>query len=271
MFYEKEMASRLIVKSALELLKENLIVRTWGNISARISEDEFLITPSGRAYENMIPEDMVKVKISDLSYEGKVKPSSEKGIHAGIYANHPEINFVIHTHQFYASAICAAGMDTDFAPCAEYGLPGQKKLCSNVMDCVLKNPNARAILMTKHGAIAFGESFEEAMTNVRELEEKSEALYREVKIIPDKSFAEKIWLDDYAQLLGPDKKPAEGEAPEAVKLVKDKNFAAAGYVQGLIKKKESEGVELKIKPLAIADIILQNSFYRLKYSKLKTK
>ena len=254
------MASRLVVKAALELLRENLIVRTWGNISARISEDEFMITPSGRAYESMVPEDIVIVKISDLSYEGKVKPSSEKGIHAGIYANHPDVNFVIHTHQFYASAVCAAGEDTDFAPCAGYGLPGQKKLREAVIECVKQNPDSKAILMASHGAIAFGESFEQAMNEVITLEDKCEALYKERKQIPSKEYAHKAWLDDYAQLMGVSGNAPKGEDPEAVKLVKDKNFAAAGYVYG-------SGSEAK--PLSLPDILLQSSFYKLKYSKLK--
>ena len=47
MAYELQEAKKLVIEAGLRLLKEGLIVRTWGNISARISGEQFVITPSG--------------------------------------------------------------------------------------------------------------------------------------------------------------------------------------------------------------------------------
>ena len=85
MVYTEEEARRIIVQAGHRLVKKGLTARTWGNISARISDTHFAITPSGRAYETLQPEDIVVVKIEDCSWEGDQKPSSEKGIHADVY------------------------------------------------------------------------------------------------------------------------------------------------------------------------------------------
>ena len=100
MAYTEAEARNLVILSARRLVDAGLTARTWGNLSARISDEQFVITPSGLGYDIMEPEDLVIVNISDLSYEGNRKPSSEKGIHADAYRLRPEVNFVIHTHQF---------------------------------------------------------------------------------------------------------------------------------------------------------------------------
>ena len=103
MAYKETEARELIISAVHRLTEAGLVARTWGNVSARVSEEQFVITPSGLGYEHMQPEDLVLVNISDLSYEGERKPSSEKGIHADAYRLRPEVNFVIHTHQDKAS------------------------------------------------------------------------------------------------------------------------------------------------------------------------
>ena len=99
MAYTEETARNLVTESARKLLRTGLVARTWGNLSARISATQFVITPSGMGYEHMRPEDLVTVNVEDCSYGGPRKPSSEKGIHAAVYSMRPEVNFVIHTHQ----------------------------------------------------------------------------------------------------------------------------------------------------------------------------
>ena len=48
---QQGMDKEQILRAAARLTGEGLIERTWGNISARLSETQFLITPSGLAYE----------------------------------------------------------------------------------------------------------------------------------------------------------------------------------------------------------------------------
>ena len=178
-------AKEIVIKAGHELLKAGLIVRTWGNISCRIDDKSFVITPSGKAYDTLTPDDIVLVNIADLSYEGDVKPSSEKGIHASCYELRPDMNFVIHTHQKNASVVSTLGIDInrvpeDYAaiigkdvPCASYGLPGQPKLREGVIGAV-KRSESKAVIMKHHGAVCMGTSYEDAFAVATALEDVCE-------------------------------------------------------------------------------------------------
>lgn len=174
-------AKELVIRAGHELLAAGLIVRTWGNISCRVNDKQFVITPSGMAYDVLTPDDIVLVNIADLSYEGDVKPSSEKGIHASCYELRPETNFVIHTHQKNASVVSTLGLDinnitgedaeiigTD-VPCAAYGLPGQPKLRQGVIGAITRS-TSKAAIMKHHGAVCMGESYEDAFAVANALE-----------------------------------------------------------------------------------------------------
>lgn len=175
-------AKNAVILAGKELVKEGLIQRTWGNVSCRISATQFAITPSGRDYLGLQPEDIVVVNIADCSYEGDIKPSSEKGIHANCYKLREDVNFVIHTHQTYASLMGLSGMDIntippesaailgDCVPLASYGLPGTKKLRSGVYDALDRAPQAKSCLMLHHGALCVGEDMEDAFKVANELE-----------------------------------------------------------------------------------------------------
>ncbi len=175
-------AKETVIKAGKELVKEGLIQRTWGNVSCRISDTQFVITPSGRDYLSLTPDDIVTVNIADLSYEGDVKPSSEKGIHAKCYALRPEVNFVIHTHQTFASLMGLSGMDIntipaedaavlgDCVPLAAYGLPGTGKLKKGVVQALERAPQAKSCLMLHHGALCVGTDMEDAFNVANTLE-----------------------------------------------------------------------------------------------------
>lgn len=171
-----------VVQAGKQLVKAGLIARTWGNVSARISESQFVITPSGRAYETLTPAEIVTVNIADGSYQGEIKPSSEKGIHAVVYRQRPEINFIIHTHQVYASVVSTLHRDItgiepataavigSKVPCASYGLPGSQKLRKGVA-AALSRSDGKAFLMANHGALCLGQDRAEAFKVAAELEQ----------------------------------------------------------------------------------------------------
>ena len=103
---------REIIDTGIELLEEKLVARTWGNISARIDADNYLITPSGLDYTSMREEDIVSVNIKTGEYTGINRPSGEKGVHSAAYEVFDDVNFVVHTHQTYATAVSLAGFDS---------------------------------------------------------------------------------------------------------------------------------------------------------------
>ena len=58
-------AKQKVVFAGKRLVESGLIARTWGNVSCRISDSHFAITPSGRDYLTLTPEEIVTVSISD--------------------------------------------------------------------------------------------------------------------------------------------------------------------------------------------------------------
>lgn len=195
MAYSLEKARELVLKAGLELCEAGLVARTWGNISARVSDTQYVITPSGRAYDTLTPEDIVLVNIADGSYVGDVKPSGEKGVHAAVYELCPEMNFVIHTHQNYASALSVLGKEIalsdevdgqeqakecllgNILPCADYGMYATEELVNNIKEQIIAHPGSKAVLMKYHGALCFGKDYEEAFAVAYELEKVSKNIF----------------------------------------------------------------------------------------------
>ena len=176
MGYSETEARQLVIKAGYELVEKGLIARTWGNISARIGYNKFVITPSGRDYMSLKPEDLVVVDL-DGNYEGSIKPSSEKGVHAQTYRLRNNVNFVIHTHQCNASALSIIGKNIPLGEgisdetkailgpkivCAEYGLSSTKKLSNAVACAIEENPECNHVLMRYHGAVCFGKDYDSA-------------------------------------------------------------------------------------------------------------
>lgn len=196
---------REIIDTGIELLEEKLVARTWGNISARIDADNYLITPSGLDYTSMREEDIVSVNIKTGEYTGINRPSGEKGVHSAAYEVFDDVNFVVHTHQTYATAVSLAGFDsleaTASSPTgsesfetsagstagselfditeeeieklggialAEYGLPGTKEITNACKSALLTG--AHTVLMIHHGVLVLGKDKEEAMKRVKLLE-----------------------------------------------------------------------------------------------------
>lgn len=158
---------------------------TWGNISVRISENLFAITPSGRNYRTIQPEDIVIVNASGETIEGQLTPSSELPLHLAVYAARPDIGGIVHTHSVFASA-CAvsrrpippiiedlvqlAGGEISVAP---YALPGTQELANNTVHALA---GKFAVLLANHGVVACGKTLSEAMT-AAELVEKAAQIF----------------------------------------------------------------------------------------------
>lgn len=65
---QSEELRTIIVRTGRELLRDGLVARTWGNISARVDETHFLITPSGLEYEGIAEEDLVQVDRTTMRF-----------------------------------------------------------------------------------------------------------------------------------------------------------------------------------------------------------
>ncbi len=172
-----------IIEIGRKLHREGLLVRTWGNISARIDESTFYITPSGIRYEDLTPEKIVKVHIPDLSHEGDWTPSSEMAVHAACYEERPDISWVVHTHQVYASVCACLGQKEILTQVqgrkirihvCDYAAPGSAKLAQAVRVKARKHAKAVGFLMANHGTVCFGRNGDEAVRQAQLMEDACE-------------------------------------------------------------------------------------------------
>lgn len=173
-----------VIKGGLRLMKEGLVERTWGNISIRVDNENMLITPSGRPYEELTTGDIVLVNYHNHHFEGKVRPSSEKGLHSEIYKSRKEVRAIVHTHQMNASTVAAARRDLPpilddmtqiIGPtvrCTRYALSGTRKLVRRTVKAL---HGRNAVLMANHGAVCIGRDLDEAFVVCQVLEKACRA------------------------------------------------------------------------------------------------
>ncbi|PKM72192.1 MAG: hypothetical protein CVU91_10715 [Firmicutes bacterium HGW-Firmicutes-16] len=247
-------AKELVVQAGLELVKNGLIARTWGNVSCRLDDKYFVITPSGREYESLTSSEIVKCKIEDGSYEGDIKPSSEKGVHALVYRKRPEATFVIHTHQLQASAAsvlnkteipASLSSEGEPIPLAEYGLPSTKKLVNGV-EKALERTKGRAVIMSHHGTVCFGaddrKTFDRALALEIDSKNYIEKIYEEASGKKPKNER-----DIYSQYLG-----GKAKFPDKPLMLGSSRRTENGFILSLNGQESEYKLELKVMPLEAA-------------------
>jgi L-ribulose-5-phosphate 4-epimerase len=101
-----EELKKQVCKANLDLVKEGLVIQTWGNASAiDRARGIVVIKPSGVPYASMKPQHMVAVSLTDGKVvEGDLKPSSDTPTHLVLYRAFPKIGGIVHTHSLYATA-----------------------------------------------------------------------------------------------------------------------------------------------------------------------
>ena len=156
-----------------ELLRNNLIAWTSGNVSGRDPETGFVaIKPSGVRYEDLTPESMCVVNLDGMLIEGKHKPSSDTFAHVYVYRHRPDVNGIVHTHSTFATAWATVGKSIPpvlTAICDEFGGPvpvgayakiGGDEIGREIIRSIGKSP---AILMKNHGVFTIGKTPEAAV------------------------------------------------------------------------------------------------------------
>lgn len=165
--------------------EKGFVVSTDGNLSCRLSKDEVLITPAGIHKSRITVNDLVQVDFKGNILYGTKRPSSELGLHLGIYTYRKDINAVIHAHPPYATAITLAGYSLEVPilpevvvklgkiPKAKYATPTTKELFKSVKPYLLRY---NAVLLDRHGVVVVGEDIYEAY-NILESVEHTAQVY----------------------------------------------------------------------------------------------
>jgi L-ribulose-5-phosphate 4-epimerase len=98
-----------VFKANLDLVKHNLVVLTWGNVSGIDRESGLIvIKPSGVDYDKMNIDDMVVVDLKGKIVDGDKRPSSDTPTHIELYKAFPKLGGITHTHSNFATMFAQA-------------------------------------------------------------------------------------------------------------------------------------------------------------------
>ena len=215
-----EELKKIVFEENLELLKRELVIYTWGNVSGLDRESKtFAIKPSGVDYDVMKAEDMVILDLEGNKIEGKYKPSSDTATHIELYKAFPEIGGIVHTHSSYATSWAQARRDipafgtthADYfygdIPCArpltKDEIEGEyEKNTGLVIIETLKKRNINpmdipGIIISSHGPFAWGKDAKEAVHNAVVMEELAKMAYRTIQINPQIKSVEQYLLNKH--------------------------------------------------------------------------
>jgi L-fuculose-phosphate aldolase len=171
-----ERERELVAAAARWLAADGLVTGTAGNVSARCGE-LVVVTPTGARLEAVAAPELAVVDLDGRQVEGELAPTSELGLHLGIYRRY-DAGAVVHTHAPFATALAcvidelpvihyqllALGGAVRVAPYATFGTPELAELTLEALE------GRSAALMANHGAIAFAADVEGALEQARLLE-----------------------------------------------------------------------------------------------------
>ena len=213
-----------VFKANLELVKQGLVIFTWGNVSGIDRETGYMvIKPSGVSYDDMKTSDMVVVDINTGAVvEGELNPSSDTPTHIELYKAFKNIQGVVHTHSTYATAFAQAGMSipnigtthADYfykdIPCTrdmvESEMAEYEKETGTVIIDAFKDINpdhTPGVLVKCHGPFSWGTSPDNAVYNAKVMEQCAKMAFVSLTLNPQTEMNPLLIEKHYMRKHGP--------------------------------------------------------------------
>jgi L-fuculose-phosphate aldolase len=177
-----------IVEVGKRLHARFFVAANDGNISARLNEKEYLITPTTVNKGDMTPEQLLKVDAEGKVLSGTLRPTSEMKMHLAVFRKRPDVRAIVHAHPPAATgfAACRIRLDQDVVlpevvfglgriGFAEYGTPTTEDIPREVEKEI---PDCEAVLLANHGALTVGEDVLQAFYRMEVLE-----MYARVRLV----------------------------------------------------------------------------------------
>jgi L-fuculose-phosphate aldolase len=181
-----------VIDTAQKMTALGLNQGTAGNVSVR-ADDTLLLTPSGVAYEDLTPGDIVSMTFDNLwSVENPGRyPTSEWRIHRDILSAHNEVGAVLHAHSPFCTTLACLQRDIpafhymiavaggDSIRCAPYATFGTEELSKAALAAL---EDRKACLLAHHGLIACGTDLKAALKLAVEVETLAQVYWRALQI-----------------------------------------------------------------------------------------
>jgi L-ribulose-5-phosphate 4-epimerase len=211
----------LVCRLNQQLPHEHLVVWTSGNVSARDPLTNLVvIKPSGVAYDELTPDNMVVVDLDGAIVEGNRKPSSDTGAHLYVYRHRADVGGIVHTHSTFATAFAAAGIPIkpyltaicdEFGgeiPCGGYAKIGGEEIGEEIIRSIGSSP---AVLLKNHGVFTIGKDAAAALKAAVMVEDAAKTVFYALQLgSPDEIPAEEVarahrrYLTEYGQKIAPE-------------------------------------------------------------------
>lgn len=178
--------AKRIIEIGRRLYARGMIAGSDGNISARMSANEIIITPSGKCKGLLKEKDLVVIDLEGFQLRGHFRASSEAAMHTHLYRNRSDIAACVHAHPPYATAFSVIGesltepilpeviLFVGDIPIAPYAPPGTDAVGKS-LDEFLTNHNA--FLLKNHGLVTVGRNLEEAYNRLETVEYYARILF----------------------------------------------------------------------------------------------
>lgn len=160
-----------IVRAGRKLWERQFVDGNGGNISARLTDDLVICTPTLMSKYDMTVDDMCLVDLGGNQLGGTRKRSSEILLHLEIFKAVPQAKAVLHCHPPHATAYAVAGVvpptcmisehEVFIGPVAlvPYETPGTIE-CAKAVVPYVKDHNT--ILLANHGLVCWADSITHA-------------------------------------------------------------------------------------------------------------
>jgi L-fuculose-phosphate aldolase len=169
------------------LWQKDYVAANDGNISVKLSETEFLCTPSGVSKGFMDEEMIIKIDAEGRVIRGPCRKStSEIKMHLEAYRQRNDIKAVVHSHPPYSLALAISGIPLDACvlpevvvtlgrvPLARYATPSTEEVPASISNLIKDHD---AILLQNHGLLTVGKDLYEAYYKTETVEHFAKIYY----------------------------------------------------------------------------------------------
>lgn len=159
--------------------QQGFVSATDGNVSVRLDDNAFLITPSGINKCFLNEESLIIIDKNGTLLDGLLKPSSEFLMHIKAYENRPDIKSVIHAHPPHLLAFSLVGeelpedllpeviLTIGKIPTASYATPTTPEVPAAIAELIKLHD---AITLAKHGSLTVGKNIFDAYNKLEKIE-----------------------------------------------------------------------------------------------------